>query len=346
MAAAPALGDSRPSLEKPAVSSATRGPAPKPAGRLYSLVAGVIPRLSCSRFSLGRRAARLLHRLYERAPGPVLTTVHGAPVLLNPGNPYPSLVRTLPYFNAPLVELVHQVARTRKRPVSVIDVGAAAGDTVLLLQERCASDIAAFWCIDGDEEFFPLLEHNVGAHPQVSLTRALLAARPTRIRSLVKAHQGTAASQGDTTVEAVPLDSLAPPDRLKTVDVLKIDVDGFDGEVLRGASALLRRDKPAVIFEWHPVLIDRAGQDFYAAFAALEAAGYTRMVWFDNVGTFSHFTSDFSANSLANWTNYLLKFSGGSEEHFDVIALHADDPIDVVTLSEMAFASRAARLCA
>jgi FkbM family methyltransferase len=285
----------------------------------------------------GARLARRLQAFYESAPAPVRLRLHGRTALVNPGNTYPLTVARHPAFNAPLVELVHQAAAARKRPVHVVDVGAAIGDTALLLHERCPSDLASILCIEGDDEFFSLLQQNITGLPQVTALKALLARERKEIPSLVKPHPGTASALGEKLQEAVRLDSLEDVQK-RPVDALKIDVDGFDGEILMGASTLLASSRPAVIFEWHPVLIQRAGQDPSAAFTALQAAGYTRLLWFHNLGIFSHFSAVPDSSTLSKWVDYLTAVNARADEHFDIVALHAEDPIHDLSLAELPYA--------
>jgi FkbM family methyltransferase len=149
--------------------------------------------------------------------------------------------------------------------------------------------VAQFTCIEGDGEFFSLLVNNMRQFTDVEIVNCLLAREERRIRSLVKHHRGTAAAIGSAYVLAVPLDSLCTK-KSWNFDIVKVDVDGFDGEVLGGACKLLREQKPTVIFEWHPKLIDRTGNDPLFHFTTLSDCGYNQYLWFDNRGTFSHFT--------------------------------------------------------
>jgi FkbM family methyltransferase len=80
-------------------------------------------------------------------------------------------------------------------------------------------------------------------------------------------------------VPVVALDHDIPP-RLAAgahVDVLKIDVEGFENAVLAGATALIARYHPIVIAE----IEARHNPDYAAAFAQLRAAGYTVRFWRD-----------------------------------------------------------------
>jgi hypothetical protein len=175
----------------------------------------------------------------------------------------------------------------------------------------------------------------------VVVVKALLARQRKTISSLVKHHQGTATAVGADQVEAVDLDSLAQVADAAP-EVLKIDVDGFDGEVLAGATSVLEKYRPATIFEWHPKLVVQSGNDPLQAFTSLAAAGYTRFLWFTNPGAFSHFSSVPSEALIRKHAAYLLAVGRRGDDHFDVIALHETSPLDDIALACMEHA----RACA
>jgi FkbM family methyltransferase len=287
---------------------------------IVTWIAGWLPR-RVHRLQVLRlhRLVRTLRRLYDSYPGPIVTRVHGIRAKLNGGNPYPFLVEEHPLFNRPLVELVRHVAAQVDRRVVVIDVGASLGNTVLLLKEHAADSIVALHCIEADEGFFPLLQENTARYSEVVLHRAMLAREPKLVASLVHHHPGTAAAIGLETVPATTLDLLLL-DRLPHCDIIKIDIDGSDGEALLGAGQLLKRDRPAVIFEWHPHLIHQAGNDPRAAFAALDAVGYRCLLWFRNTGHFSHF-SNAACSEIKSWERFLLEMQRFGDPHFDIVAL-------------------------
>ena len=56
---------------------------------------------------------------------------------------------------------------------------------------------------------------------------------------------------------------------------IKIDVDGFEGEVLRGARETLRRFRPTILIELEPCLCDVPGHEPFEEIPGLLAqAGY------------------------------------------------------------------------
>jgi FkbM family methyltransferase len=57
-------------------------------------------------------------------------------------------------------------------------------------------------------------------------------------------------------------------------DIVKIDVEGFEGDVLLGAQALLRDHKPLLFLEMHLDLLERRGVDSNAIVRMLEGFGY------------------------------------------------------------------------
>jgi FkbM family methyltransferase len=283
----------------------------------------------------------VLRRLYwslvdrwEAKGPPVMVDLHGFPVLINRGNSYPSLLHEFPDFNAPLIQLVLDVARERQRPLTMVDVGAAIGDTVLLIKQRAPKSIGRFICVEGDDEFFALLTANCRQFNDVIPVNTLLARERKQIRSLTKHHLGTASAVGDEMREALPLDSIKEV-ASAAVDLLKVDVDGFDGDVLAGATQTLRRCRPYVIFEWHPRLITEVGNHVHLAFETLAGCNYSPLLWFTNTGQFSHFTEIPTSGSLRLLHEYLVKVNPNADSHFDVIALPAETKLDPVSLASL-----------
>ena len=278
-----------------------------------------------------------LLRRYEDAGTPVPAKLYGYAALLNPGNQYPFIIQDYPLFNAPLAELTYQAFNAKGSPLRFVDVGAATGETVFLVKQKCPGQVEAFVCIDGDTEFFSLLSHNMAQFHDVRLVQAVLSRKATQIRSLVKHHSGTAAAVGEGSIKAIPLDDVEEVRRGK-VDILKIDVDGFDGAVLAGGKEVLATDRPAVIFEWHPALLRATENEPTEAFSTLAECGYRRYLWFTNSGSFSHFTDTVTHNVLRKTEEYLLRVNNRSDEHFDVVALPDESKIDEVALAATAYA--------
>ncbi len=64
---------------------------------------------------------------------------------------------------------------------------------------------------------------------------------------------------GSITVPIVSMDSYLAEHKLKSIDILKIDVEGYDGFVLRGAKNILVNDKPTLFVEFVPDHLTKCG---------------------------------------------------------------------------------------
>jgi FkbM family methyltransferase len=79
----------------------------------------------------------------------------------------------------------------------------------------------------------------------------------------------------DGTVSCVTLDAFVAERNLDRLDFLKIDVEGWELSVLRGASHTLAALAPAIVFEYDPAYIARCGGSAAALNACLAAAHYS-----------------------------------------------------------------------
>ena len=98
-------------------------------------------------------------------------------------------------------------------------------------------------------------------------TATLYAAGDSMLRSLVASATATGASD----VALATLDSLA----IARADVIKIDTEGSELAVLRGARALLARCDPSLIVELHPDELRAQGSAPAEVHAELRAQGFT-----------------------------------------------------------------------
>jgi len=76
-------------------------------------------------------------------------------------------------------------------------------------------------------------------------------------------------------VRALTLDDYVVAERIGKVDLLKIDAEGAEVNVLRGAQCLLSvPDAPAVIIEANPLTLQAAGESIDALRSKLQSLGY------------------------------------------------------------------------
>jgi FkbM family methyltransferase len=301
----------------------------RPPGPAVALVYRALCRSAAARrYPWGERAWDKAWGALAAYSGEVTIPLHGTRAKVDLGYPYPALIAQFPTYNSPLVAAARAVAADRRGPVDVIDVGAAVGDTVLLLAARLGPLLGRALCLDGDPAFVRQCRANLAGLPGAEVIECLLGDEGGEGRELVRHHSGTASALGTGRVPTVTLDEVAarwlregPP------GVLKTDVDGLDGTVLAGARGVLA-SRPVVAFEWHPLLCQRAGTDPLLPFDVLAQAGYDRYCWFDKTGAAAGPVAASAADARVKAVELLPWCLDRAEldRHFDVVALPPDGP--------------------
>jgi FkbM family methyltransferase len=163
----------------------------------------------------------------------------------------------------------------------IADVGANQGIYTLFLA-RLAS-VGHVYAFEPDPTLFASLEANVRRNhiENVTLFNAAAAGEPDRLTLQPgRLHRGDnrivsneSAGAGTIEVEAIALDQVIPASRL---DLLKIDVQGFELNVLRGATQLLLQNRSLVIvLEFWPYGLRKAGSAPEELLDFLHKAGFS-----------------------------------------------------------------------
>ena len=262
------------------------------------------------------------------------TKLHGFTATIPANYQYPFFIRQFPKYNNPIIEIVYQQYKALNRPVNFVDVGTAVADTVLLVMANCPNMINNILCIDGDSEFIAFAKKNIAQFNNSKAVQYLLSDSASQISTLVRHHQNSASALGETKVPALPLDEVCQLENFNAVDVLKIDVDGFDGKVLAGSSQILKNNTPIVIFEWHPKLYNNTSNSISLPFQVLSNNGYNKFIWFDKFGNYSHFVLEECNDAyLTLQARICLEATFDSDWHYDVVALHSNSKIDIISLA-------------
>lgn len=192
------------------------------------------------------------------------------------------VVRVLPEFRA-IVEVyepeVWRLLMEEVRPGDmIVDVGAFVGLYTMALAKRVGGGgrVTAF---EPDPNNFSVLRRHLelnGMTSRVQLVQAAAGAEERKVPFSVGASQSSLGTGPGTRIEvdSVRLDSLF---RDRRVDLLKMDVEGFEEHVLRGASELLadqRRRPRAIFIEVHPYAWKDAGTTSESLLGILKAHGY------------------------------------------------------------------------
>lgn len=142
----------------------------------------------------------------------------------------------------------------------VMDVGAHIG-SFTLKAAREVGPSGTVLSFEPSAENFNLLSQNVktNSYSNARLFKTAVGSEPGAAELRVNKRRGTNSLYENTGMELVStervpvttLDSVAKELNLRKVDFMKIDVEGSELEVLRGATGLLSSSKPAIAMETH-----------------------------------------------------------------------------------------------
>ena len=127
--------------------------------------------------------------------------------------------------------------------------------------------------------------------------------------------------------------------RFQKSKLVKIDTDGFDGKIIRGAEAWLAKHRPVLFFEYAPYWLSLQGDDGLSIFQTLERAGYARLLVYRNTGGYEYSISLSNKVLLQEMHEYVSRPS----IYFDLCAFHVDDAAlaEQVRLAELDFFRKA-----
>ncbi len=280
-----------------------------------------------------KRKWRKLYKTLMSSNTPIRTYLHGYKASIPSNYQYPFFIRMFPKYNNPIIECIYQQHNHLQRRVNFIDVGAAVGDTVMLANANCPNMMGDFLCVEGDAEFVKYASENLHSFKNGRVIHCMLTDQEKEMPTLIRHHQNSATATGTDTVPATTLTHVCHTNNFLQVDVIKIDVDGYDGNVLLGSIDIIQKNNPVVIFEWHPKLYMQAGNEVYAPFEVLKQCGYNTFIWFDKYGNFSHFLLHATEDIIALQKDLCIQASFDTDWHYDVVALHATSTISPISFA-------------
>jgi len=158
-----------------------------------------------------------------------------------------------------------------------MDIGANIGYFTILLGRKCRE----VYSFEPEPSNFMLLENNTELNNlhNVDLLKAAVS-DSTEPKTLYlsgddpgmhRLYKSKWCGLGYTLVDAVRLDDL----RFSGINLIKMDIEGAEYGALKGMVELLKRDKPLIIMEFHPLSIIEYGVDPRKVYDFIKKLGYT-----------------------------------------------------------------------
>lgn len=171
---------------------------------------------------------------------------------------------------------------------AVVEIGANIGASLVPIASRYPG--LTFHCVEPVPEFFELLQANAKTFDDagnVRLYNLALGADSDQELSL-KIHVGTAGAISGYDQHVQMRDARFTARRADEVFgdlhvlLMKVDVDGFEIDVLRGAEQLLVRQRPALFLEFSTRIMRRRGVDPAAVTSLLRRCAYDHVSIYEN----------------------------------------------------------------
>lgn len=181
------------------------------------------------------------------------------------------------------------LAKGHFRNFSLIDIGANVGDTVAELRNADTFPILA---VEGDADYYRYLEENVGSWENITTVQALLGEEEQEITGRLAGNYGGSkqivhTGESGETIAVQTLDILLEhhPD-FRSARMVKIDTDGYDPRIIRGARQWLAETRPVLFFEYDPHHLAEQNEDGLSLFPLLAKTGYRWLLLFEGNGDF------------------------------------------------------------
>ncbi len=214
-------------------------------------------------------------------------TVGKFPILMPGNNIQLGNYKIYPDLNSQLGRLA--VVIYKKYPgMTVIDIGANVGDTVAVL--KSAIDIPVI-AVEGDEISFAYLEKNTRQFTNVYVVKTFLAEKThdTAVSMKKTGWNNTIIpdTKGTQQVSFKTLDEVITSGGFEKAEIklLKVDVEGFDTIVLRGAGSIIEKHKPVLFFEYNRANMIAINEEGLSTVLSYGQLGYNKIAFFDHKGT-------------------------------------------------------------
>ncbi|QKJ31426.1 FkbM family methyltransferase [Mucilaginibacter mali] len=221
---------------------------------------------------------------------------------------------------------------------AIVDVGANIGDTIALL--RSVDVNQQVYLIEGEPSYFQLLQRNLVQFTKAKSIETFLGEENTVQEGAIESNEGTARVNPNAgkQITIKKLDDVAVENNFDTVKLLKVDTDGFDFKILRGAFDLIRKDKPVLFFEYDAVYLKEQNEHGTQTLTDLHGLGYSKAIYYDNYGKMLISTTLDNQQQLEQLHTYMGN-RDAAFPYYDVCLFHADDDAlaDEVIAKEMAF---------
>jgi len=241
-----------------------------------------------------------------------------------------------PDVNSQLGRLA-KIVYAKYSQLEVIDIGANVGDTIAIIKSYIDIPIIG---IEGDEICYKFLKENTSQFKKITLIKQFLGEKKQSINvAFEKNGWNTTIIPTDASTDSITLQTL---DEVLTTNnllsnnlkLLKIDTEGFDTIILRGATELIKNQNPVIYFEYNRSNMDTIKENGLSTLFSLVNYGYKNVILFDNKGRYITKIDLLNHILISEMHNYSNEKNSGIA-YYDMCLFHENDiDIENVFLNE------------
>ena len=221
-----------------------------------------------------------------------------------------------------ICELIYNVDNN----LFIIDIGANIGDTATLISDKISG--ASILCIEGDQKFLPFLYYNTKKiNNNVIYIEPKYCVDTLENNKLnVENKNGTAnlyTSENNVIENIDSLDNIINKNiQFRKANLLKIDTDGFEITLLKGAKKLLEQKHPLIFFEFFPEGYISNNQNPIDLIVLLNSYGYNKALFYDNFGNIKGI---YNFTDIEEIKKNINEIDNNKIYYYDVLCVHRTD---------------------
>ena len=241
------------------------------------------------------------------------------------GQNLPFVLAKYPDYGQNLVRLA-KIIEQKYSPLKIFDIGSNIGDTIAMLLS--SNPDYKILSVEGDDKYLKILKQNFGDNKSVYIYNNFLGDQNKTINQSISRTGGTLKinpQESHEIINLITLDTLLEKEPEKQeVKLLKIDTDGYDNQILRGAKSYLEKTKPVIYFEYDTKFLKENGENGLEIFSYLEVSGYQTVAFFDNYGRFL-ISLDITDKEKLQQLDHYINSRNGAFAYYDIVIFHQQD---------------------
>ena len=207
--------------------------------------------------------------------------------------------------------------------ISCIDVGANIGDTISAFH---VSGTDRFLAIEPSPKYCKYLSANWNSSENVIIVSEMCSSVNGNNTVIIQEERGTASihkSKNGNKIKMSTLDNIVIHNFAEnSVNIVKIDTDGYDFDVIEGADKLLRENFPVLLFECDVFGNKEYTENCLKTLQYLKNIGYGDILIYDNFGSLM---GKYSLSDLIPIRNLLFYQLTSSFHYFDFLVMKDED---------------------